>query len=148
MTVAKLGVGIEFRRGDGASPEQFTKIDEVRTVPEVGQRNDLVEVTNLDSVSGKEYIYGLGDGKEIPLAVNFNPSDQQHTGLRTDQANKVTRNFQLYFPTVVGGSPDAGLLVSFAALVLDTSFSGGPNEAQTMSATLKITGAVTEDTLP
>lgn len=147
MSNAKLGVGVEFRRGQGDSPETYTLIPEVRTIPEIGARNDLVEVTNLDSVDGKEYIYGLADGKEIGLVVNYDHTNAQHIGLQSDQKNRVTRNFQVYFPDVVGASPLDGQLMTFAALVLDSSVSGGPNEARTMQATLKVTGAVTVETI-
>lgn len=141
-TKAKLGVGVELMRGDGGSPETFTKIPEVRTIPPVGGKNDLVEVTNLDS-RAKEYIYGLSDGKELTFDINYDRTNAQHLGLISDQVARTTRNFELFFPDVPDASPRAGQVMSFAALVIDTSVGGGPNEARTMSATLKISGAVT-----
>jgi hypothetical protein len=134
-TTAILGSGTTLQRGDGASPEVFTTVYEVVTLTEIGQQNDLVEATHLLSTA-KEYVYGLADGVEPTLTVNYKPTDPTHVGLNADQQNRVTRNFKLKLPT----SPV--LTFSFAAIVRGWRLNFSSNEIIHETFTLKITGPI------
>jgi len=136
-TTAQLGSQTLLKRGDGASPEVFTTVYEVVSIGDFGAENDLVEATHMLSTS-KEYIYGLADGVELPVVVNYKSTDTTHTGLLTDQSSKVTRNFKITLPTGLGGTS-----FSFAALVKGWRLSFMPNEVVHASFTLKLSGSIT-----
>ena len=134
-TTAILGAGTTLKRGDGGSPENFTSIYEVVSITEIGQQNDLVEATHLLSPA-KEYIYGLADGVAPTVVVNFKPGDATQTGLESDQANRVTRNFKLVVPS----SPV--VTYSFASLVNGWHLNFEANTPIHETFNLKITGPI------
>jgi hypothetical protein len=94
---AVLGLGTVVKRGDGADPEVFTRIDECIEIPEIGEENPLVDVTYTDAVA-REYIGGISDGLEMDFAFNYNSADTQQAGLITDVQDKLNRNFQVTVP--------------------------------------------------
>lgn len=136
-TSAFLGSGTLLKIGDGASPEVFTTIGEVTSIGNFGQENDLVEVTHLQSTA-KEYIYGLPDGVEVPIACNYLPTNAQQVALLAAQAARTTKNFKLVMPSG-GGS----LTFSFAALARKWDLNFTPNDGVKLNAGLKISGAIT-----
>jgi hypothetical protein len=135
-TSAILGSGTLLKRGDGASPEVFTTIFEVVSIGDFGQENPLVEATHMQS-SAREYIYGLPDGVEVPVVVNYKPDNTTHINMLSDQANRVTRNFKLVLPT----SP--AQTFSFSALVRSWRLNFTSADVIHASFTLKISGVIT-----
>lgn len=135
-TAAVLGSGTLWKRGDGASPEVFTTIPECRGGT-LSDKDDLVEVTHLESAA-KEYIYGLSDGSEIPITLNYLPSNVTQMALLADKAARLTRNFRITMPAAAGG-----LSFNFAALIIGRDIEFMPNDAITLTLTLRVTGAIT-----
>lgn len=136
-TTAFLGSQSLLKIGDGASPEVFNTIYEVVNIGDFGQENDLVEVTHMLSTA-KEYIYGLADGVEFPVVVNYKPTDTTHVALLAAQAARTTKNMKLTMPSG-GGS----LTFSFAALIKGWRLPLGPNSPAQMTFNLKLSGAIT-----
>lgn len=136
-TTAFIGSGSLLKLGDGASPEVFSTIYEVRNIGDLGQENDLIEATHMLSTA-KEYIYGLADGVELPVVVSYKPTDTSHVALLAAQAARTTKNFKLTMPSG-GGS----LTFSFSALIRGWKLPLSPNEIAEMTFTLKISGAIT-----
>lgn len=137
-TTAFKGSQTLLKIGDGASPEVFTTIGEVVSIGALGQQNDLIEVTHLESTA-KEYIGGLPDGLEIAVTCNYKPTNAQQVALIAAVTVGTSRNFKYTMPSG-GGS----LTFSFSALVLGWNIpSTTPNEAVQLEATLKITSSVT-----
>jgi hypothetical protein len=136
-TTAFLGSGSLLKIGDAASPEVFTTIYEVTDIGDFGQENDLVEVTHMQSTA-KEYIYGLADGVEFGVSVNYNPTNATHVALLVAQAARTTKNMKLTLPSG-GGS----LTFSFAALIKGWRLPLGPNAAGVMTFNLKLSGSIT-----
>ena len=137
--VKLLGKGIELYRGDGASPEVFTKVENVSEFPEApSSLRDLVEDTDHDSPgTDKEYLLGLGDGNQIATVINWRNTSQQNR-LLTDKNNGTERNFRLDFPMF---SPTVSL--SFTALVRGWDPIPNINGPLQIRVTLKVTGSVT-----
>lgn len=135
-TTAQIGSQTLLRRGDGNSPEAFTTVYEVVSIGNVGQENDLIEATHMQSTN-KEFIYGLSDGLEIPVVVNYKPADSTHAGLITDNRSKVVRNFKLTMPSGLGGTS-----FTFSAIVKGWNLAFMPNEVVHASFTLKVTDAI------
>lgn len=128
--------GTLLQRGDGADPEVFSTIAEVKDIKPPALSADTEEVTHQDSPGGwKEYLSTLLDGGEVTFDLNFIPTDTGHLALITDMTNRVKRNFKVIFPD---GTP-----WSFTALV--TGFEPDAPVSGTLSAsvTLKVSGQPT-----
>lgn len=145
-TGAKLGYTSLLKRGNGASPETFTTVAEVRGLSGFGVKRALRNVTNLDSAGGSlEYIAALKDGAEISLKVNFlpaNPTQTPSTGLIGDADVDSAKNFKLQLPSGFG-------TFNFAAVNLGWQADEITPEAEiTGTFTLKISGPITWQNLP
>lgn len=141
MSNAVAGFGSLLKIGDGAGPEVFTTIAEVKDISGPSLSMATIDVTNQSSTGGwAEFIGGIKDAGEVTFDVNFLPADATHnaaTGLIRDYNNRTKRNFQLVFP-------DAGATTwSFAALVTAFQPTEPIGDALTASVTLKITGQPT-----
>lgn len=99
MSSAVHAYGTLLKAGDGASPETFTTIAEVRNGPGLGFSVDDIEVTNHDSTNAwKEFIPGLLDAGEVSFSINFLPTNATHSasaGILNDMQDRTVRNFQL-----------------------------------------------------
>jgi len=137
MSDAFIG-GWTLKRGDGGGPEVFTTIPECFEISEVGKTNSLVDVTSFDSAGEREYKSGLADGSEISVQANLVLASTQQIALQTDVTNKVTRNFQL---AVTDATTTKTL--SFAATCLAWVYGPSVDGRNTISYTLKISGAIT-----
>lgn len=125
-------------RGDGASPEVFTRICEVFGISGLGESNELVEATSFCSAGNREYIGGLADGEEITVECNYEQGDAGLLAMITDVKNKTTRNFRV---SVEHSSPAE--VFSFAAVCLSWTLNPSVDDRNTISFGLKITGSVT-----
>lgn len=138
-TKATMTKFVQVQRGDGGSPETFTKIAEVNTFKGPASKAKELDATSFDS-AGMEYIAGLTDGGDFSFDVNYVGTDPQQQGLRTDMTNGTKRNFKLVFNDMpVGGSNATS--VAFAAVVTEApSPSGNVNAIIKAGCTLKISG--------
>jgi len=97
-----LAFGTILAYGDGATPEVFTKIGQVKDIDGPSMSRDTVDVTNHDSTGG--YLESLGsmrDSGEISFPVEYDPGDATHdqdTGLLFLFDKDARTNFQLIFP--------------------------------------------------
>ena len=129
--------GMAIKRGDGASPEVFTTIPEVRSINGPDGSASEIDVSDLSSTS-REFRMGLQDEGSITLDMMFIPGNTVHAGLRTDRANRTLRNFQLVF------TDSPATTWSFAAYVQGLSVSNDLDAVTTASVTLRISGSITE----
>lgn len=109
-TQARIGFGIHFAIGNGASPEVFTNIAEVTDVTPPSMTKDQIEATHTDSPDGfREFIPGLKDGGECSITMNFladNVTQNEDPGagatppgLLYNFINETeTRNYKITFP--------------------------------------------------
>lgn len=136
MTTAYLGYGAKVKFGDGASPEVFATLGNLKDF-EDSESAELVETTNHSSTgSRKEYIAGLIDGDEITLPVNLDPNDATHdrtTGLRAKLRQVVNFRFE---------EPQNSVGLQVAAIVIGVSNSYPVADVMTCEITIKKTGSV------
>lgn len=132
---AVVSAGTEFKRGDGASNETFTKLTEVQSITLPSRNRATIDVSDLDS-SIKEFQVGMRDSGEITLTQFF--ERDAYLDMNTDFESTSSVNYQIVFP-------DTGnTTIDFAAFV--TALGGsvpGPDEIITVEVTYKITGDVT-----
>lgn len=117
---ANPGFGVQFKFGDGASPEVFTAISEIIDVPSIGTTHRTDEVTHMSSPGGWAEHIGLGvkEGKAFTLAMNFVADDPDQIALyqtRVESGAKV--NYQIVF------TDDELTTLTFEAIVQDTDIS-------------------------
>lgn len=107
---AASGHGTTLQVGDGASPETFTPIVEVKTITPGAMTTADVDTTHLLSPNNhKERIAGQRDTAAIGLSVNWRPTDASQgnagsNGLLNLHINRTIRNFKIVVPGF--GSPD------------------------------------------
>lgn len=129
--------GMTIKRGDGASPEVFTIIPEVRSITGPDGSATEIDVTDLSS-SAKEFRMGLQDNGSITLDMMYIPANTVHAGLRTDRQNRTLRNFQLLF------TDSPATTWSFSAYVQGFSVTNEVDSTTNASITLRISGTITE----
>lgn len=138
-TTAKIGHGIQFQRGDGGSPENFTTVAEVKNVTGPGLQADALDVTHADSPDAhREFIDGLKNGGEVSVEANWLPSDttQNVSGVAGDVQAGTKGNWKIVWP---GGSPTW----SFTAIVTGVTPTAPVDSPMSVSITLQISGKPT-----
>jgi predicted secreted protein len=128
--------GAQFRRGDGATPETFATVADVREINGVDLSRNTDDVTAHDSPEGwMEFIGTLKDAGEISLTLNYRPTS--HDQFVGDLSDAAPRNYKIVVPS----SP--AVTWSFAAIM--TGFTQGfPVDGKaTGTFTYKITGKPT-----
>lgn len=129
--------GMTLGVGDGASPEVFTSVAEIKSVDGPGGQANEIDVTDLSSTA-KEFQLGLQDEGDITLDINYIPANTQHAQLRSDRAAGTIRNYQITF------TDSPATTWTFAALVKGFSISNGVDGITGASVTLRVSGSITE----
>ena len=130
--------GMELRIGDGASPEVFTAIPEIKTFSGPGGSATVIDVTDLSSPA-KEKRMGLADEGQLSFTINYIPTNDEHAALRDARATRVETNFKLVF---TDDSPSTTW--SFGGFVTGFSVSGAVDGVVEANVTIEITGAIQE----
>ncbi len=129
-TNAKLGLGTLLKQG-------VTTIAEVVSISGPGLKRDTIDATNMGSTApGREYIFGLLDGGEVTLEVNFLPGDTTQQGLYHNMISGTT-----YLPFSIVWTD--GTTWTFNAFVTAFQPTGKVEDKLSASITLKITGVPT-----
>ena len=142
MTQGVIGLGTLLKIGDGASPEVFAAIAEVKDITGPGLTVEFAEFTHQQSTGGyREYKPTFKNSGDVTFKCNFLPDDATQgfsaTGLLKDYEDGTLRNFQLLFP-------DTGnTLASFAAYVSNIQPSSPMASPLELNITLRVTGPVT-----
>jgi predicted secreted protein len=133
---AFAGRSSSLERGDGASPEVFTKILQMKKISPTGSKADLVDVTNMDSGVYHEFLPTLLDSGEIAFEGQFVADDTSQANLLADFHGQVLHNWKIVLP----GSPPLGHW-DFEAYVVSADFDIEVAKEVTMTGKLKITRA-------
>ncbi len=138
---AKSGMGTQFQRGDGATPENFTTVSEQVKIDGPTEKADTADVTNMDSPNNyREYISTLLEGGEVQLEMNYIPGSASQQGLRSDYTGRQRRNFKILVPDGSGGTAATW---SFAAVVTEMTRAYEVDKAMRQTVKLKVSGAPT-----
>lgn len=136
-----------LKLGDGASPEVFTTIAEIRNLSGPSMQADVLDATvHNQATPWREFISGLLDAGELQLEINFLPTDDTHTaaaagGLLYNMRNRVQSNYQLVFP-------DSGNTTwTIPGIVTGFDMNSDPAEILSASVTIKVNGAPTFNTV-
>ena len=131
--------------GNGASPEVFIDIGQVTEFDGPETEAASVAKTHLTSPA-KEYRPSLiPENGELDLTIELNTTNAQHIQLESDVSNGVVRNYQLVWNNGTNSRPGR----QFAAFVQKFGRKGGAEEENiTVEIVLKITGPITNVTVP
>ncbi len=135
-------------RGDGGSPEAFTKVCQAFGLSGLGQTNEQVESTTFCSGGVKEYIAGLADGSEVTIELNLEtvmPGAQVLLDMIDDVKEKAQRNFQLRFDGDLDGD-DTDLVFNFNLTCLSWTVNPSPSAKNTITFVGKVNGDITYST--
>jgi PDZ domain-containing secreted protein len=141
MTTLAFKGGLTFKVGDGAGPEVFTTLEEVKSVSGFGKTNELVDVTNFSSANNtKEYISGLADGAEITVECNRRNTTATVQNQLIDDVDdqESARNIRI---TWTDGTTSKQY--DFAVVCLSYTYGPSIADANKITYTLKITGDIT-----
>lgn len=129
--------GMVIKHGDGASPEVFTTIPEVKSFSGPSGSASVIDVSDLSSTA-KEKRMGLKDEGQVSLTIQYIPQNAVHAAMRADRSNRTLRNFQIDFTD----SPTTTW--QFSAYVLSFATSGSVDGTVEANVTLEISGDVVE----
>jgi hypothetical protein len=142
MTTDAFVGKVFLERGEGASPEIFTRVCQIFGIGGLGQTNALVDATTFCSGGSREYIAGLADGSELTLNANFETKDfttSQIKKMIDDVAAKATRAFQV----VANDGINPAVTLSFLAACLSWELGPSIDNKNTINFTVKISGNIT-----
>jgi hypothetical protein len=90
--------GAQFRRGDGASPETFATVADVRAINGMDISRNTDDVTTHDSPDGyMEFIGTLKDAGEVSLELHYRPVS--HDQFMADLDDAAPRTYKLVVPS-------------------------------------------------
>jgi predicted secreted protein len=130
--------GMLIKIGNGASPQVFTTISEIKTFSGPTGSAAVIDVTDLSSTA-KEKRMGLADEGQLSFTINYIPDNTQHTLLRTRRASRDETDFKMVF---TDDSPSTTW--SFSAFVTGFAVSGAVDNVVEANVTLEITGSITQ----
>jgi hypothetical protein len=144
-TKALTGRGTTLSIGNGASPEVFTAIMQVKTYQFSGQQASYDDITNTGSaVSGtsnvaiEELLPSKVSLGTLALTGVFLPSDAGQTALSTAFTNQTLTDFKLQLP-LAPGQTTTGNLYTLSAYIQDFPLPDLQwDKAATFKATLKL----------
>ena len=126
--------------GDGASPEVFATIGQVRSVAGPTTSATVQDVTTHSTAGNwMEKLATLIDPGSLSFPINYDPDDATHafaTGLWTDFINLVERNFQTVFPAAMG-------YMTYSAYVTNHAFDIPVDNVLQATIELTVNGAIT-----
>lgn len=134
-TQAKIGYGVLFKIGNGASPEVFTTVAEVTSITPPSLARDSIDASHEESPEGwREFIGGMKDGGEVSLELNFVPGSAT-TILLMAEIEAAAGNKQIVFTT--------GEIFSFKALCTAFEPDAPLDDKMVASVTYKVSGKPT-----
>jgi predicted secreted protein len=126
--------------GDGATPEVFTTIGQVRSISGPTTKAQVQDVTTHSTVGNwTEKLATLIDPGTLSFPINYDNADATHmfaTGLWADMIALTVRNFLTVFPASMGQ-------LEYAAYITGHSFDVPVDNVLQASIELTIYGALT-----
>lgn len=142
--IASLGYGIGYFIHDGANPGVFEEYGDVVDIPEHAHPVKAdVDATHMKSPNAtKEYIQGLGEGGDAQVVLHWEPGSTMDDALHTLLASGDVRDHQFVWPGGTGAATR-----TFSGYIKDISPSTPIDNRQTVTVTIKVTGAVVRGTV-
>lgn len=102
-TTARSGGKSQLQMGDGAGPEVFTLLGEIRDINGPDRTKDVDDATHMNSDNGySESISTLLHGGTVTVDLNFDPEADTYPDLVTAMEDPDPTNFRLVLPAATG----------------------------------------------
>ncbi len=138
-TRAKRSYGTYLQKGNGASPEVFATIAEVKDISGPSGRRLSEDVTNMDSPGAwAEHVPTTLEAGDVTFQLNLLQDEATHTQLRAALEAGTVINWRILFPP----QPATKRCV-FAAFVQEIGQEFPVKGAMMQPLSIKITGPVT-----
>ena len=148
-----IGLGATLEISDGASPETWTAIANVKSIDGPNDTTEIIDATHLGSSGGyREKRPHLQDGGTVSAEVSFDPSHATHdeaTGILYIKRNKLLRKYRINWSGAVdkdGAAVPYG--EEFNGYVTNTSRSTPMDDLVGMSFEITVTGAPSIVSIP
>ena len=135
-TQAVSSHGTFLKVGDGAEPEVFTTIAEVKDISGPDMTLNMEDATSHDSGGWREEIPTLLEAGDISFDINYTGGATQSV-LEQAQYNREVLNFQMVFPL------ETPVTKAFRGVVTSHSFNAPVEGILTASVTIRVSGAIT-----
>jgi predicted secreted protein len=139
-SAAFWGYGSTFQLGDGATPEVFTSIAEIRDMKPPKMKRDSSDVTSHGSTGGwREFLPNLRDGGEVAIEANWLPNNvtqDEVTGVYEAFTDNVNHNWKIILPDTI-------LTIAFAGHITAFEPETPLDNHGKLSFTIKVSGPVT-----
>ena len=136
MSQAESGFGVQFREGDGTSPEVFAAIEELLDFDNLGIESDEAEVTHHASPGRfREFISTLKRGVQIAVSCNRIIGAVVQNSVRDKAGDGLIHNFQL-------SAPDNDEVFTFPGVVLGWSWVSPKDSQRMINFTIRIAGEI------
>jgi predicted secreted protein len=99
---AFAGRGSQLQRGNGASPQVYTPIAELKKITRSGSKADMADVTNMESGAYREVLPTLLTPGEISFEGNYIPADATQQQMQSDFNNQTKASWQIVLPNSLG----------------------------------------------
>jgi hypothetical protein len=139
MTDKYIGYGQQIYRGDGATPEVFTKIPQSKDIKPPSPKVKEVGMTNNDSpAKTEESVPGFINRGECTFKLIYDVADPIHAALLADCGDMDSKgNYRILHPDT------AGTKETFEAWVSGFDRDMPTEDGVTATVTLKVTGPST-----
>lgn len=136
-TAGQLGFGSTLKLGDGASPEQFNGMAEVRTIGMNPFTQEFADATSMDSTGGfREKLPTLKDAGTID--VELIATQANLTSLNTLAGTNTLKNYQVVIPAPITAT------YTFAAYLGNWGLEVPVDDLISVTASLQVSGPVTK----
>lgn len=145
-----VGLGVQFKIGDGASPEVFTAVANVVSINLSGRSVEEVDFTHLLSSSGyREFRAGFKDPGELTMTCHYNPSDatlDASTGVEAKLNSGALFNFQIDLSGITGvtNATDFDYILAGTGYVSGGDYTFSGEDPVTFDLTVRVTGPITQ----
>jgi hypothetical protein len=126
-----LSQGSALYKGDGASPEIFTEIDQVSNISGPDGSTGETDVTNLASTI-KEFVPSLPDMGAVSCEASWDPKLASHAAISADFLAQTTGNWEVR----LSNSPRT--IIAFTGFPNSFSTSIGVDEKVNLSFSVRI----------
>jgi hypothetical protein len=134
-TQAVTSHGTFLKVGDGADPEVFVTIAEVKDISGPGTRLNTEDATNHDSGGWREPVPTLLEGGEVTFDINYYTGATQ-TSMREDMEARTRRTYQMVLPTTPAET------LEFNGYVTNFEYSAPVEGILSASCTIMVTGPI------
>lgn len=122
----------------------FTPVKQLKTGSFTGRKSDLEDITNMDSAGAtREWAPTLIDNGQLAVSGVFDPADPGQLAVNVAFTAQTLVEVQVQYPKATD-QVNSGLLRAFSAYVTESNLDAQFDKTSTFSATLKITGPITD----